>query len=589
MSVQATFAATLVDEWARAGLDRAVICPGSRSTPMALAVSADDRFVVNVILDERSAGFFALGLGLASGRPAVLLTTSGTAAVEVHPAVVEAHQARVPLLVVTADRPPELHDVGAPQTTDQVHLYGTALRWSFNPGPARTDSGRFWRSLASRAVAEATVGPVGPGPVHLNLAFDEPLSGQADRLAPGRPAGVPWHQAEAGLLAPPGSLVEELTNGGNRRGLIVAGAGAGDAGTVRAMSQALGWPVLADARSGVREGPGAAEGGSEEDSPVVVAAADALLRHRSFADGHRPDIVLHLGAPWASRVVNTWLDAGSSHHIVIDPHWSWTDPSRVAQELIRCDPGALGTAVVRAVVSAQTDRLGLDWPRAWRRAETVAQGAIDDVLARHREVTEPGVARVLTAGLPAAVSLVVASSMPVRDVEWFGRPGPGGTGPSRVIANRGVNGIDGMISTVFGVSSGAPGPAVGLLGDLAFLHDAGALSGLHEITPPGGRGLVLVVIDNGGGGIFSFLPQAKELERSRFERLFATPPAADVLAVASGYGLAGTEVKDICDLVPGVVELLGSGRPGIIRCHTDRDVNVEVHREFDEAVAAALS
>ncbi|MHB1487367.1 MAG: hypothetical protein ACYCZM_07430, partial [Acidimicrobiales bacterium] len=380
----------------------------------------------------------------------------------------------------------------------------------------------------------------------------------------------------------------ELVSGGGSRGLIVAGAGAGDAEVVRAMSQALGWPVLADARSGVREGL-RPEAGSKEGGPVVVAAADALLRHRPFADGHRPEMVLHLGAPWASRVVNTWLDEGSSHHTVIDPHWSWIDPSRVAQKLVRCDPGALGAAVVRAMASAQTDRSGLDWLRAWHRAEGVAQGAIDGVLARHREVTEPGVARALTAGLPHAVSLVVASSMPVRDVEWFGRPGPGGTGPSRVIANRGVNGIDGMISTVFGVSSGGPGPAVGLLGDLAFLHDAGALAGLNEIKPPGGCGPVLVVIDNGGGGIFSFLPQAKELERSRFERLFATPQTADVLAVASGYGLAGTEVKGISDLVPSVVELLGSGRPGIIRCQTDRDVNVEVHHELDEAVAAALS
>jgi 2-succinyl-5-enolpyruvyl-6-hydroxy-3-cyclohexene-1-carboxylate synthase len=294
LSVQATFAATLADEWARCGVAHAVVSPGSRSTPLAVALAGDGRFSVHVVLDERSAGFFALGLGLATGRPAVVLTTSGTAAAELHPSVIEAHQAGVPLIACTADRPVELHHVGAPQTVEQSRLFDAAVRWSFEPGVADPSASSSWRSVAARAVAEATANPEGPGPVHLNLAFRDPLADDPGELPPGRAETEPWHRRRPGRVSPPEEVVRELAKGG--RGLVVAGAGAGRPEEVHRMAESLGWPVLADPRSGCRL-PGA----------VTVAAADALLRVPEFAAGHEPDRVLRLGAPWASRVVAEWL------------------------------------------------------------------------------------------------------------------------------------------------------------------------------------------------------------------------------------------------------------------------------------------
>ncbi len=272
MTVAASFSATLVDEWVRAGLTDAVLAPGSRSTPLAVALARESRIALHVRLDERSAAFFALGIGLATGRPAVLLTTSGTAAVEVHAAVVEAHLSRVPMIVCTADRPPELHHVGAPQTIEQGGLFAGAVRFFAEPG-VPDDRGRWsWRSLGSRLVAEATVGPMGPGPVHANLAFREPLLEMPGELPPGRRNGRPWHRAGIVRRVPEPASLDALV-GLTRpaaRGLIVAGAGAGTPEVVRRLADTLGWPVLADPRSGARV-PGAA-------GAPTVAAADALLR-----------------------------------------------------------------------------------------------------------------------------------------------------------------------------------------------------------------------------------------------------------------------------------------------------------------------
>ncbi|HLH47502.1 MAG TPA: 2-succinyl-5-enolpyruvyl-6-hydroxy-3-cyclohexene-1-carboxylic-acid synthase, partial [Acidimicrobiales bacterium] len=317
--VQAAFAAVLVDEWARAGLTDAVVAPGSRSTPLLAALAADGRLRLHVVLDERSAGFTALGLGLATGRPAPVVTTSGTAAVELHPAVVEADQAGVPLLAVTADRPPELHRVGAPQTVVQAGLFGGSVRFSADPGVADAATAGSWRSLASRAVLETTDHPAGPGPVHLNLHFREPLLGPASELPPGRPDGGPWHAAAGRrALDPPAGFVTRLAAVAGDRGLVVAGAGAG-AAALR-LGEVLRWPVLADPRSGARR-----------PHPLVVAAADALLRTDPVRDW-RPDHVLRLGRPWASKVLAQWLGAlpGEVTQVLVDPAGAWSDPERTA-------------------------------------------------------------------------------------------------------------------------------------------------------------------------------------------------------------------------------------------------------------------
>jgi 2-succinyl-5-enolpyruvyl-6-hydroxy-3-cyclohexene-1-carboxylate synthase len=551
---QAALAATLVDEWVRAGVTDAVVAPGSRSTPLLVALANDGRLRIHVLLDERDAGFFALGIGAASGRPAVAVTTSGTAAAELHPAVVEAHQAGVPLLAVTADRPPELHGVGAPQTIEQGGLYGAAVRWAAAPGVADRATAGTWRSLASRAVAETTAGSAGPGPVHLNLAFREPLLGEGTVLPAGRPDGAPWHRTDLGGTAPPPELVAHLLAHAGRQGLIVAGAGA--AGPVAEMAETLGWPLLADPPSGARL-PG----------PLTVAAADSLLRTPAVA-AWRPEIVLRVGQPWASRVVSSWLAGLDAEQILVDPYGRWADPERRTGRVVRCDVASLCRAVSSNAAGTS------EWAARWAEAEAAAQGAIDEVLAGYDAVTEPALARTVAAATTG--TLFVSSSMPVRDLEWYARPRHG----LRVLANRGANGIDGIVATALGIAT--TGPVTALLGDLAFLYDAGALlwAGDREVD------CTLVVVDNDGGGIFSFLPQAAGVAPATFERLWGTPHGIDLARVAGAYGIPVTAVGAIDEVAAALAA--GEGGVRLVHARTDRASNVAVHRQIEQAVAQAV-
>ena len=561
VTLQATYAATLVDEFLRSGVTDAVISPGSRSTPLALALAANEWVRVHVVLDERSAGFFAVGLGQASNRPPVVLTTSGTAAAELHPAVVEAHQAGVPLIVCTADRPPDLHHISAPQTIVQGGLYGQAVRWFAEPGVVEGIPVGSWRSLASRAVAEATAGVGGPGPVHLNLAFRDPLVAVGEALPEGRPDFRAWHRAERAPATPSREFASELHG---RRGVILAGRRCGRT-ALHHLAEALGWPVLADARSLARGGPNS------------VAASDELLRSDAFVAAHPVECVLRLGETPASKVTSQWL-AGldGAEQIVVDPYGRWADPERRGDVVIHADPTAFCAQLMDAVHPAPEG-----WLDGWLTAESAAQAAIDGVLARHPEATEPGVARALTAGLDPDVSLFVSSSMPIRDVEWYGHP----SSAHRVYSNRGANGIDGIVSSTLGVAAANPGaPTVALLGDLAYLYDASALLGAQR------RGVrcVFVVADNGGGGIFSFLPQATALPPERFEQLFGTPQDADLAALAAAHGVATTPIAALADLVPAVEAALGRGGVHLVHVRTDRAANVALHDELHAAAGAAI-
>ncbi len=566
MDVAATFCATAVDEWVRAGVTDAVVAPGSRSTPMVLALAGDARIRLHVFLDERSAAFFALGLGLRTGDPAPVLTTSGTAAAELHPAVIESHHAGIPLVVVTADRPPEAHGVGSPQTIEQADLYGRAVRWRADPGVPDPVVAHSWRSLASRVVLEARGGGGRPGPVHLNLAFREPLVGRPGPLPPGRPGGTGWHEARsAPASVPPGveGLARRLSG---RSGVIVAGAGTGDPASVHRLADRLGWPVLAAACSTARV-----------PAPATVAAFDALLRHDPFARRGRPEAVLRLGALPASRVLAQWLASSQADQVTVEAHGAWFDPDRSATTVVAAEPAALCAALAGQDPAPAPEA----WTRLWADGERVAQEAFGRVLAGHREPTEPGVARALVSALPADAALVVASSMPIRDVEWYAAPRAG----VRVMANRGANGIDGTLSTVLGAAAGSGGrPTVGLLGDLAFLHDAGALVGAA------GRGLdaVIVVVDNRGGGIFSFLPQATSLPAAVFERLFAVPHDVDLVALAAVHGLAASGIASAAELGPAVASALDVGGITVIVVRTERTANVAVHDELHAAAGAAL-
>ncbi len=551
-ALNATFCATLVDEWVRNGLTDAVVCPGSRSTPMAVAFVVDGRVRVHVHHDERSGSFMALGLARATGRAVAILSTSGTAAVEFHPAVVEAGLDRVPLLVVTADRPPRLRGVGAPQTIDQVDLYGSSVRLSLD-APVPTSSNRSsWRALAKRTWW-ATAG-TDPGPVHCNLPFDEPLVGIAVDL----PALDDSPQAIVDLGDPftdPGSLPE--------RGVIIAGSGIDDVGAVLLLAEKLGWPVLADPRSGCRT-----------EHHCVIAHGDTLLR--SVGAQSDVEMVIRFGALPASKVIGEWVAVASVPHVHVDPTAAVNDPSRSVTHRVRQSAGNYANSV-SALTEPVDDQSWLD---RWRRADDAVEEALAVSLGAATSITEPGVARNVVSAIPSGGTLVVSSSMPVRDVEWFSARREGLT----VLSNRGANGIDGVVSTAVGVAlSGVPTAL--LIGDVAFLHDTNGLLGLDAR----GVDLCIVVIDNDGGGIFSFLPQASVLEPTQFEQLFGTPHGVDLAMLAHAHRLPVLEASDDLAVGLAVEASMTTGGVHVILARSNRSENVAVHDALHQAGTAAAA
>jgi 2-succinyl-5-enolpyruvyl-6-hydroxy-3-cyclohexene-1-carboxylate synthase len=558
--LQATFCATLVDEWARDGVIHAVLSPGSRSTPLALAVVADERIRVHVHHDERSAGFLALGLARGTGEAVVVLTTSGTGAVELHPAVVEADLAGIPLLVCTADRPPELLDVGAPQAIDQTHLFGRSVRWFHAPGVADAAAISSWRAVAARAYAEATATPAGP--VHLNLAFREPLLGEPGPLPPGRgDAGAwAWRPAPPAPADPLIGLREDLAD---RRGIVVAGAGSGPGDAVAQIAAALGWPVLAAPQAPVWGHPG------------TIPAADALLRNELDLG---PEVIVRLGSPLASRVAGEWLAATGAPEIVAAGPRAWSDPHGAAAVVLPLEPEALVAAWLGEVGGVEPVDGGR-WRDRWHSLGGAAQRAIDHVLDAEGGPTEPGIAWDLVSALPDGSRLLVSSSMPIRDLEWY----VPGRSSVEVHANRGANGIDGVVSTAVGLALADPDrPTALLIGDVAFLHDSNGLLG----AAARGVDLVIVVVDNDGGGIFSFLPQAGLVADEPFELLYGTPHGLDLVALAGAYGVPAQAVVDVG---PAVAAAVVAGGVHVLVAHTSRAANVEVHRRLNEAVATAVA
>jgi 2-succinyl-5-enolpyruvyl-6-hydroxy-3-cyclohexene-1-carboxylate synthase len=552
--------AALVDEWVRAGVTDAVVSPGSRSTPIALAVAA--RLRIHVVLDERSAAFLALGYATETGRPAVLVCTSGTAAANYLPAVEEADLSGVPMLVCTADRPPELRDTGAPQAMDQQGLYGGAVRWFVDPGvpTGRPDAGRFWRSLGARAVSEAT--GADPGPVHLNLPFREPFVLDDDDAIPrGRPDGRPWTRFTPAHATPDDAANAEFLDsiGGAERGLLLVGRDPHvEFATVARFAAATGWPVLADPLSGLR-------------SIDTITTYDALARIPEWAASHRPDVVVRLGRPLTSKALGRWLDA-DIHQLTIAPSPSVLDPHRAAAVSMGADPDTLLGAAADAI-----HRGAHGWMGEWMAAEGTARTALDAALDAADDLTEPRIARDVVAAVPPGTRVLLGSSMPVRDVESFA------AGRHDVVlrSNRGVNGIDGMVSTAVGMAIGSGAPVVALLGDIGFMHDINGLVGAA------GRGVdvTFVVVDNDGGGIFSFLPQAGH---ERFEELFGTPHGTDIPALARAYGIPVDAPTDPDAVGPAVTEAVGAGGVRVVHLRTDRHANVAAHQAAWDAVRAAL-
>ena len=547
-----------VDELVRCGMRAACTAPGSRSTPLVLSLVRDERLRCYSHLDERVAGFFAVGLAKASGLPVAVACTSGTAAVELAPAVYEAREARVPLVVLTADRPPELRDVGAGQTIDQLKLYGDAAKWFVEVGtheatPARL---RWIRTLACRAFWTATTGRCGP--VHLNLPLREPLVlDEGETLPPddsGRPGGRPW-VVHAQAAAQPA----QVTFGG-ARGVIVAGRDERHPALPAALARAAercGYPLLADPLSGARRG-GAA-----------VAHYDALLRDGAFAAAHAPDFVLRVGDLPTSKPLRQWL-AGQADaaQVRLDPEEGWQDPDGVVETMLVADPVATLDALDASADPA--------WLRSWRLADEAAARAIAATLGD--ALSEPLVAAQLGADLPATATCFVASSMPVRDVETFW---PARDAPPRALSHRGANGIDGTVSGALGAAAGGAGPVVLLIGDVALAYDLGALASATRL----GLSLTIVLLNNDGGGIFSFLPVARE--RDAFEEHVATPHGLDFARAAALYGCAYTRADDPAALRTAL-DAAGDG-VALIEVRTDRDENVALHRRVWAAVADALA
>jgi 2-succinyl-5-enolpyruvyl-6-hydroxy-3-cyclohexene-1-carboxylate synthase len=574
-------ASALVEELARCGVRRAAISPGSRSTPLAVALWRQPAIEVTVVLDERSAGFFALGTALHSRVPAAVLCTSGSAAANLHPAVVEADEAGVPLIALTADRPPELRGIGAGQTIDQLKLYGDAVRWFCDVGTHDADDEGLlhFRSVACRAYA-AAAGDPRPGPVHLNVPWREPLAPipvdgdvmATDPLALEGRGERPLSAVARVPARPEDALLEEIAERieAAPRGLIVAGRqpDPGLAEPLCRLAAAAGYPILAEPTSQVRRGP--------HDRSLVASAYDAVGRARPAE--LEPKLIVRVGDLPTSKAFRQWLTSIEGlRQVVVDPAAEWKEPTRRAETLLRADPTsfaeALGEVLVRRRSGAGAAQ-GAPFARAWLSADEAARRAVDDELGRVDELSEPGAWRALGASLSDGDLVLAASSMPVRDMEAFLEPGPERV---RFLSNRGANGIDGLVSTAAGIAaSGAPTWAV--LGDLALVHDLGGLALLGDVP-----NLRLLVLDNGGGGIFHFLPQADSLPAEEFEALLGTPSPLDLTQALELFGLSYEAPRDPAELDKAIA---GKARAVVVR--TDRRHNVELHRSLSEAAVAAL-
>jgi 2-succinyl-5-enolpyruvyl-6-hydroxy-3-cyclohexene-1-carboxylate synthase len=561
-------ASALVDELVAGGVRHACVSPGSRSTPLALALSRHPGIELHVHLDERSGAFFALGLAKALHEPVAVACTSGTAATELLPAVVEASQSRMPLLLLTADRPPRLRGTGANQTIDQVELYGRYVRtYLETPVPVDPTDAEGWASIGRRAIeaARELAGPDGATsqvarPVHVNCPVDEPLTPAISPLVHDH-LEVPTPEPR-GFVVSGGRFEAVLRSLRSDRTLLLAGPMRSGGDAVAAMN-AVDVPLLADAVSNARRS-------------TALTAGAALLGSDVWMDAHMPDTVVLVGSAPTSRSALQLLSAVDRLVIVDDGH---LDPVPDRTDAIRIRyPPALTARVVGAEEPGPAGPSS-PWIDAWRRGDGVARATVDAVLDAWDELSEMRVARDVPSAIVDGGTLFVGNSMPVRDVDVFMAPRDG----LRVLANRGASGIDGLLSTALGVAASATGPTVALLGDLSLLHDAGAL------LWNAGRGIDLVVVvnDNAGGQIFAGLGQ-RELPGDELDRLFVTPHGVDLERLCGAAGAGHTRVERAAELRAAVTSASASGGLQVIQVMIDAERDRARREELRVAVAAAL-
>lgn len=559
----------LVDELARGGVRHACLTPGSRSAPLALALARHSAIEVHVHVDERASSYFAVSIARSTGEPVVAACTSGTAAANHLPAVVEASTSRVPLIVLTADRPPELHDTGANQTIDQTRLFGVFTRWFIDAGVPELDgAAAYWRSLGARAVAAAVGQP--PGPVHVNLPFREPLvpSGHPVMLgqADGRARGTPWQRVAAPPRRPDKTDVARLVDvlSATARVAVVAGTLHTAPYRLASLCADVGWPLLAEPTSNLRR-PG-----------LALSAGELLAGDAEYRELQRPEVVLQVGSAPTTRGMQA-LVAAASRLVVIDPDGSNPDPGRRAELTVQCDPDAAAAALSAAGMR----ELDMRWRRGWEVEDYAVREAVDGLLDGWDDPFEGRIARDVAAAAPDAAVLFAGSSMPVRDLATFMAPHKS----LRVLANRGTSGIDGSVASALGIAAVAH-PVVALIGDLALLHDASSL------LWSAGRGLrlVLVVVDNDGGGIFTLLPQAS-LERAELEQLFVAPHGStlDVGALAQASGAGYHRVQSAAALRPALEAAQRSEGVQLVHVLVDRDRAPALRAAVTERVRTTLA
>lgn len=569
----------MVDELLRCGISDVVLAPGSRSTPLALAFAAAEGrgdVTLHVRLDERSAGYLAVGLAKVTGLPAVVVTTSGTAAVNLHPAIVEADLSDVPMIAVTADRPPQLRGVGANQTIRQPAVFGRDVRLAIDMGTATREAGqvRYWRSTVSRAVAAAT-DALRPGPVHVNVPFAEPLTPEASsgwvESLEGRPDGRPWTadvRLVAGMSTPLDDVLDALLDHVDipARGVVVLGDhdDTEAIGLVDELADMLGWPVIAE------------PSGNGAGCSTALSHGPLLLADGAFADEHVPDLVLTVGRVGLTRSVLRMI-ARAGLHVAVDARPEWSDPTRTADVVVASVP-----------LPPEEAEFDESWLASWQRADVLAAAAVETALATGGGgLTGMQVARIVASAVPDGGLLFVGPSWPVRHVGSFAA---NTVQDAVILGNRGTSGIDGCVSTAWGAAfalqrNGGAG-AIALVGDQTFLYDSNGLLAPAEEERPD---LVIVVADNDGGGIFSQLEQGADEYADHFERVFGNPLGIDLVTLTRTTGIKAVGVDSAEALAEAIDDAVGAGGVHVVVARTcSRDVEAAILRAVQEAVGTAL-
>jgi 2-succinyl-5-enolpyruvyl-6-hydroxy-3-cyclohexene-1-carboxylate synthase len=570
------WATLIVEELARSGVDFFCVAPGSRSTPLVAALAENEKAESLVHFDERGTAFSALGYARATGRPAAWITTSGTAVANGLPAVVEAATDGVPMILLTADRPPEFRQTGANQTIDQPDIFGDYVRWRFDlPAPEETVDPAMVLTTVDQAVYRARRAP--GGPVHLNLMFREPFIPEPEDRGEGLSVPERWLKSgEAYTLYAATKPAVDLDEVGRlwealrpvERGLVVAGRlpsrKQGEA--VLRLAESLGWPLLPDVGSQIRLGA---------RSVNLVPYYDALLASEPFKEAHTPEAVLHVGGRAVSKQLEQFLTGSRpAPYVIVRENPFRLDPSHRVTHSVETD--VLDLCAALAEVAGGDARADYSWTASWREASEKVDSYLDQSFEKTKELHEPFVARLISRHVPEEHGLCLASSMPIRDVDTFavtdGAPIP-------LAANRGASGIDGTVATAAGFARGSGRPLTLLIGDLALLHDLNSLAMLRELP------VVVVVLNNDGGAIFSFLPVARH--KAFFEPYFGTPQGVSFEGAAKMFGLAYDLPRAAEEFVETYRVASTRNGPTLIEVRTDREENTELHRKLLSKISEA--